>query len=110
MILAFQRERPKRSHQNAVRLYRCRNHKECPYRSDCTKDPQGRAVEISVHHKALVAQRVKRESVLGVHVLKRRKVIIEPVFAWIKRGLCFTRWDFVGLEKAQVQWSMICAP
>ena len=109
MILTFQKARPKRSHQNAVRIYRCRNHKECPYRSDCTKDRKGRVVEISIYHEALVRQRVKRGSVLGRNLLKRRKVIIEPVFGWIKRGLGFTRCDFVGLDKVRVQWSMICS-
>ena len=109
MILTFQKARPKRSHQNGVRIYRCRNHKECPYRSDCTKDPKGRVVEISEHHQALVSQRIKRHSPMGRELLKRRKVIIEPVFAWIKTGLAFTRWDFVGLDKARVQWSMICS-
>jgi hypothetical protein len=109
MILTFQKARPKRSHQNAVRIYRCRNHKDCPYCSDCTKDPRGRVVEISEHHQALVSQRVKRQSPIVRELLRRRKVTIEPVFGWIKRGLGFARWDFVGLDKVRVQWSMICA-
>jgi transposase len=108
-ILPFLRERPKRSHQNAVRIYRCRNHKECPYRPSCTKTRYGRVVEISVHHRALVSQRVKRSSRAGRALLKKRKAIIEPVFSWIKCGLSFMRWDFVGLEKVRAQWSMICS-
>ena len=102
-------ERPKRAHQNAVRLYQCRDYNECPYHSECTTSRYGRIVEISEYHQALVKQRVKRESAVGSALLKRRKVIIEPVFAWIKQGLGFTRWDFVGLDKVRAQWSMICS-
>lgn len=107
-ILTFAGERPKRRHQNAVRRYRCRNHKECPYRRACTKDRGGRVVEIGVHHRALVGQRLKRRLRANRELLKRRKVIVEPVFAWIKKHLGFTRWDYVGLENVSVQWSMMC--
>jgi hypothetical protein len=54
----------------------------------------------------LLKQRKKRQSLSGRSLLKRRKVIIEPIFAWIKRGLNFTRLGFVVLDKAQVQWSI----
>ena len=108
-ILRFVRARPKRSHQHAVRLYRCRTYKECPYRTSCTKTRYGRVIEISEHHGALVSQRAKRTSSAGRALLKKRKVLIEPVFSWIKCGLNFMRWDFVGLEKVRAQWSMICS-
>jgi transposase len=107
-ILTFRKERPKRAHQNAVRIYGCVDYKDCAHRFECSKARYGRVIEISVHHDALLKQREKRRSLAGRSLLKRRKVIIEPVFAWIKQGLNFTRWDFVGLGKAQVQWSMIC--
>ena len=63
--------------KNAFRVYRCRTHRSCPYRSECTRSKQGREVEISVHHGALERQRAKREDPLNKRLLSQRKAIIE---------------------------------
>lgn len=94
--------------KNGFRVYRCRKHRCCPYRSECTTSKQGREVEISVHHKAIERQRAKREQPKNKQLLSRRKAIIEPVFAWIKRQLGFTRWTVTGLERVRAQWALIC--
>lgn len=95
--------------KNAFRIYRCRTHRTCPYRSECTTSKQGREIDISVHHKALERQRAKREDPINKQVLSQRKAIIEPVFAWIKRQLGFERWTVLGLEKVRAQWDLICS-
>jgi len=95
--------------KNGFRVYRCRKHRSCPYRSKCTTSKQGREVEISVNHAAIERQRVKREDPANMQLLSQRKAIIEPVFAWIKRHLGFTRWTVYGLERVRAQWSLICA-
>jgi hypothetical protein len=95
--------------KNAFRVYRCRGHRSCPYRGECTTSKQGREVEISVDYRALERQRAKREDPAGKRLLSQRKSIIEPVFAWIKRHMGFTRWTVFGLERVRAQWSMICA-
>lgn len=95
--------------KNAFRVYRCRKHRDCPYRSECTTSKQGREVEISVDHRALERQRAKREDVANKRLLSQRKTIIEPVFAWIKRHMGFTRWTVYGLERVRAQWLLICA-
>jgi len=62
-----------------------------------------------VHHKALERQSAKREDPTNKQLLSQRKIIIEPVFAWIKHQLGFERWTVTGLEKVRAQWNMICA-
>jgi transposase len=94
--------------KNGFRVYRCRKHRACPYRSQCTTSKQGREVEISVDHRALEKQRAKREEPANKRLLSQRKRIIEPVFAWIKRHMGFRRWTVLGLDRVRAQWSLIC--
>jgi transposase len=94
--------------KNGFRVYRCRKHRHCPYRSECTTGKRGREVEISVHHGAIERQRAKREVPINRRLLSQRKAIIEPVFAWIKRHMGFTRWTVYGLERVRAQWALIC--
>jgi transposase len=96
------------ANRNAFRVYRCREHRSCPYRPSCTTSKQGREVEISVHHKAIERQRAKREDPVNKRLMSQRKAIIEPVFAWIKHQLGFTRWTVCGLERVRAQWFLIC--
>jgi hypothetical protein len=93
---------------NLYYIYRCRKHRTCPYRSECTTGKQGREVNISVHYEAIERQRAKREQPDNKRLLSQRKAIIEPVFAWIKRQLGFTRWTVFGLERVRTQWELIC--
>jgi len=95
--------------KNGFRVYRCRTHRNCPYRSKCTTSKQGREVEISVNHAAIERQRVKREDPANKRLLSQRKAIIEPIFAWIKRHMGFRRWTVFGLERVRAQWFLICA-
>ena len=107
--LAYLTTKVRGRNKNAFRVYRCRKHRTCPYRSECTTSKQGREVEISVHHRALERQRAKRLDPANKRLLSQRKTIIEPVFAWIKRHLGFTRWTVTGSEKVRAQWAFICA-
>jgi hypothetical protein len=61
-----------------------------------------------VYLKEVEQQRLKREDAANKQLLRRRKTIIEPVFAWIKRQLGFDRWSVLGLEKARAQWALVC--
>ena len=107
--LAYLTTKVRGRNKNAFRVYRCRKHRHCPYRSECTTSKQGREVEISVNHRAIERQRAKREDPANKRLLSQRKAIIEPVFAWIKRHMGFTRWTVYGLEGVRAQWSLICA-
>jgi len=107
--LPYWRTRVRNRNKNAVRIYRCHVYGRCPHRRECSKNKQGRKIEISVHHKALERQRAKREDPEKKRLLARRKAIIEPVFAWIKRQLGFERWTVFGLERVKAQWMLICS-
>lgn len=107
--LSYLTTRVRGKNRGAFRTYQCRKHRTCPYRSECTTSRRGREIDISVHHKALERQSAKREDPTNKQLLSQRKIIIEPVFAWIKHQLGFERWTVTGLEKVRAQWNMICA-
>ena len=94
--------------KNGFRVYRCRKHRTCAHRTECTTSKQGREVEISVNHAAIERQRVKREDPANKRLLSQRKAIIEPIFAWIKRHMGFRRWTVFGLDRVRAQWALIC--
>jgi transposase len=107
-VLLYTKTRVRGRNRNEVRVYRCHAYRTCPYCSECSKNKRGRAIEISVHHKALERQRAKRKDPVKKRLLAWRKAVIEPVFAWIKRHLGFRRWTAYGLDGAQGQWSLVC--
>jgi transposase len=106
--LSYVKIRVRGKNKNAVRIFRCRAYRSCPHRDACSKNKRGREIEISVHYQALERQRAKRDDPANKQVLAERKVIIEPVFAWIKRQLGFDRWTVYGLERVRVQWAFVC--
>ena len=50
----------------------------------------------------------KLRSEEGRRRFKRRKVIVEPVYGWIKRVLGFRGVSMRGLRKAKGEWSLVC--
>jgi len=94
--------------QAAVRSYRCRHYEQCPVRALCSGRPDGRRIEVSPHHAALLRQRAKRQDPAPQALLRQRKVIIEPVFARIKQAAGFRRWTVRGLENVRTQWALLC--
>lgn len=56
--------------------------------------------------KARMAERLKTPE--GEAHYRRRKVIPEPVFGWIKNVLGFRRASMRGLERVKGEWDLIC--
>ncbi|MEW5980620.1 MAG: IS1182 family transposase [Acidobacteriota bacterium] len=106
--LPLLQRKKKGRNQSGIRRYRCRDYEQCPVRWECSKSKHGRNIDISEHEGALQRLREKREDPEKKKLLKARKSIIEPLFAWIKRILGFRRWTVWGLEGAKAQWSMVC--
>jgi len=44
----------------------------------------------------------------GAAAYRRRKVIVEPVFGWIKNVLGFRQFSFRGLIKTNAEWHLVC--
>ena len=56
------------------------------------------------------AQRMKEKlgTVEGAAAYRRRKVIVEPVFGWIKNVLGFRQFSFRGMKKTTAEWHLVC--
>jgi hypothetical protein len=106
--LRYERTKPSRNKKYKIRIYRC-HHRDCPVRSDCSRDKRGRNIELGEYYKAVQNQRLKQNDPGKKALLSRRMAIIEPVFAQIKEHMAFRRFTFRGLSKVKTQWSMICA-
>lgn len=103
--LSFEREKDRRG--VPVRVFRC-HCADCPVRDQCTRDKRGRMIEIGPHHATVVAHRQQLGLPENQAKLRRRAVIIEPVFATIKQRLGFRRWTVRGLINVRAQWSLLC--
>ncbi len=91
------------------RVYRCSGYKQCPVRWQCSKDKEGRRVELSPFWESFLRQREKQGDEGKKLLLRQRMRIVEPVFAVVKDRLGFRRWTVGGLEKVQAQWMFVCA-
>lgn len=52
--------------------------------------------------------RTKLRTTLGAAIYRRRKTIVEPIFAYIKDCRGFRRFSFRGLTNVRAEWSVIC--
>ena len=106
--LIFQREKWAKKHCYKVRVYHCRQFRECPVRWDCSKNKRGRVVEIGPHHGAVKRQIEKQQDADNQAMLDKRKWIVEPIFGHVKEGRGFRRWTLRFLDGAKTQWALVC--
>jgi hypothetical protein len=106
--LRYERTKRGRHNRYKVRVYRCAGYRDCPSRCQCSRDRRGRHIEISQYHQAVTRQREKQRAPEKLELMKRRKAIVERVFAHIKEGMGFRRFTVNGLEGVRTQWSLIC--
>ncbi len=91
-----------------VAVYRCHDGRECPVRHLCTRDPRSRMIEVAPYHQALAHQREKQKDDRLSALLKKRKSIVEVVFAAVKQRMGFRRWTVRGLAAVRTQWALLC--
>lgn len=106
--LAYLYNKIEGANKNEFMHFRCHDNKDCPHRWECSPSKRGRIISISVHHRAIEHQRSKRADPEKKQLLRQRKVIVEPVFAWIKQHFDFRRWTVKGIENVRAQWDLIC--
>ena len=51
----------------------------------------------------------KLQSAEGQAKYRRRKAIVEPPNAWIKRVLGFRQFSFRGIDKVRCEFKLVCA-
>jgi transposase/IS5 family transposase len=66
------------------------------------------APPISLSKKATQRMKEKLASAEGEAAYRRRKVIVEPVFGWIKSVLGFRQFSLRGLRKTNAEWHLVC--
>jgi len=91
-----------------VQRFRCHHH-DCPVRTQCTKDPKGRQIEVRPYTPLVQAMRRRLAEPALRAKWRKRSQIIEPRFGQIKQHDAFRRWTVWGLEGVKTQWSLLCA-
>ncbi len=78
-----------------VRKYKCKDYESCPKRWECSKNKTGRVVKLNPFYKIIEKQIEYQELEENKEKLKRRKTLIEPIFAFIKEIDGFRRFTFI---------------
>jgi hypothetical protein len=68
----------------------------------------GRTIALYPYFKELNAMREKLKTGLGKRTYRRRQVIVEPVFATLKRAMGFTGFLLRGLQKVRGEFMLAC--
>ena len=66
------------------------------------------AATISPTNKATHRMKEKLATPEGAAAYRRRKVIVEPVFGWIKRVVGFRQFSLRGLDNVTAEWHLVC--
>jgi len=107
-ILQYQGTRKHKDKSYETRAYHCKRASACPVRWECSKDKRGRVVQWNPYIDAIQNQKEKQQNKVKTGLLRRRKAIVEPVFARVKHLLEFRRWTMGGLDKVRSQWMFLC--
>jgi transposase len=107
--LEFEAIRKRKNKSHDMRAYRCKSAGQWAVRWQCSKDKKGRYVERSPYADTIGVQQEKQRDKTKADLLRRRMVIVEPVFARVKHLLEFRRWTMGGLDKVKSQWAFVCA-
>ena len=95
--------------KKGLRAERFRCHcRDCPVRSDCTRDPKGRQIEVWPHTPVVQALRARLRAPAAQALLRQRQEIIERCFAQLKQHEGFRRWTVWGLDNVRTQWALLC--
>ncbi len=106
--LTYERMKSNKKKKYKVRVYRCRQYKDCNFRETCSKDPRGRTIERTPYDDSIERQIDKQKEASKQELLKQRMKIVEPIFGYIKHNNHFNRWLYRGIENVQAQWNFIC--
>lgn len=96
--------------EREVRVYRGRECKSCLGfgKGGCTEDQKGRAIGIYGYEERMSEHRKKMAGEEARQLMKRRSVIVEPVFGVIREQMGLVRFLVRGLEKVRAEWQLTC--
>lgn len=97
-----------KSRNYPIRRYGCKNFKNCEYSDECSKSKTGKKIERTPYDDAIYRQIEKNNLLKNKKYYQKRKVIVEPVFGWIKHNNGFNRWLYRGLKNVDAQWNLVC--
>ncbi|MEK4250419.1 IS1182 family transposase [Paenibacillus sp. FSL W7-1287] len=105
--LLFQRYVTRRDRSGFMRkfkLYECEECTGCPFRSTCTKAQEGTNRTLMINEtweqqKAYVREKLSEDKTNKLY--RQRKIDVEPVFAFLKANLGFTRFMLRGKSKVE---------
>ena len=106
--LKYSRKHKRKSKNYYIKVYQCKDYKSCQFRVLCSSNKNGRRIERYEFEEALEKQREKQKEKENKELLKKRALIVESVFGWIKHNGNFTRWYYRGLESVEGQWLLLC--
>lgn len=98
-----------RTGREEKRIYRapgvvCR---ACPFFGRCTRDKQGRSLEIGPHEERVRAHRERMRAAPSQEVYRLRKQMVEPVFGMLKEHQGMRRFLLRGLQNVAAEWSLV---
>jgi hypothetical protein len=94
-----------KGHSVEQRRYICKE-VACPVQSQCTKGTH-RLVRLNPARHLVEQQQARQQpGEPGREHLRRRRVIVEPVFATLKHHWKFRRFSGFGMQHAQAEWSI----
>lgn len=91
-----------------ITYYQAINCKGCPMRGQCHKSKENRRIE--VNHQLNKYKRKAKELLMsqeGLHHRSKRPIEPEAVFGQIKHNNKFNRFTLRGLEKVEVEFSLV---
>lgn len=72
------------------------------------REGNGEAAAVSSTKVATQRMKEKLTTTEGEAAYSRRKVIVEPVFGWIKSIIGFRQFSFRGRENVTAEWNLVC--
>ena len=97
----------KPQHGYEVKVYQCQSAASCPVRAQCCTNKRGRLVKLNPEYLSVQRQQLRHNNPVHRQNLRRRKELIELVFAQIKEHERFRRWTVRGLRKVRAEWSFL---
>ena len=101
-----------RGSRNGVkyRVYKCAECQNCKSRKECITRESCKNRQIQIYENDLYKERMREKlnTRTGREKIRRRKAIVEPVFAQIKYIMGFNRFLLRGIDNVKTEFSLMC--